>query len=325
MFCGECGRRVSAKATGQPTPQPRQAQPEADLRRPAPDIIVEAEPAEAELVEAEPVELVPVELVPVEPDHLDQHPVEPDPGEPEPVEPDPAEPDPVEPDPVEPEPVEPESVEQPWAPRDAADELDAVAASGLRCEQCGAPVSREDIFCGECGFVTRYATAHEIPIETAPPALPAPNNDTDNDDADSDDADSHEADSTEADNDEEEDVDETRLVRRKAHGERFVLQFSTGDSFTVYGTGLLGRRPLVEPGEFVDHLVTIVDPEKSVSKTHLEFGQENGAFWVSDRYSANGSVVREPDAESKRCDPGKRYRIVRGTRVDIGEQFFIVS
>ena len=29
--------------------------------------------------------------------------------------------------------------------------------------------------------------------------------------------------------------------------------------------------------------------------------------------------------EYQRCEPGKRYRIVRGTRVDIGEQFFVVS
>jgi predicted component of type VI protein secretion system len=62
-----------------------------------------------------------------------------------------------------------------------------------------------------------------------------------------------------------------------------------------------------------------------VSKTHLEFGQAAGKFWISDRYSGNGTVVREPDSTPKRCDPGKRYRIARGTRVTIGEQFFVVS
>jgi hypothetical protein len=123
----------------------------------------------------------------------------------------------------------------------------------------------------------------------------------------------------------ETDVDETRIVTRRQSGERFVLQFSTGDSFTVFGTGLIGRNPRPEPGEYVDQILTIIDPGKSVSKTHLEFGQDGGAFWVSDRYSANGSVVKEPDSDAKRCDPGKRYRVVRGTRVDIGEQFFIVS
>jgi hypothetical protein len=75
----------------------------------------------------------------------------------------------------------------------------------------------------------------------------------------------------------------------------------------------------------VDQLVAVFDPTKSVSKTHLEFGQESGRFWVSDRFSTNGSVVRQPDADPQRCDPGKRYFIARGTRVDIGEQFFVVS
>jgi hypothetical protein len=127
------------------------------------------------------------------------------------------------------------------------------------------------------------------------------------------------------DDDDEDDIDATRIVAPGARGDRFVLQFSTGESVTVTGAGLLGRNPMPEPGEFFDAMVTISDPGKSVSKTHLEFGQEGGAFWVSDRYSGNGTVVREPERPARRCEPGKRYRIVRGTRVDIGEQFFVVS
>lgn len=123
----------------------------------------------------------------------------------------------------------------------------------------------------------------------------------------------------------EDDVEKTRIVSSTASGTRFVLQFSTGESVTVVGTGLIGRNPVREPAEYFDHLVTIVDPGKSVSKTHLEFGQAGGAFWVTDRFSGNGTVIREPDSDPRRCDPGKRYRIVRGTRVTMGEQFFVVS
>jgi hypothetical protein len=125
--------------------------------------------------------------------------------------------------------------------------------------------------------------------------------------------------------DDHEDVEATRLVRNRKGGERFVLQFSTGENSTVYGTGLIGRNPVLQPGEFVDQLVTIVDPGKSVSKTHLEFGQTSGVFWVSDRFSANGTVVRQPDARPQRLDAGKRQPVVRGTRIDMGEQFFVVS
>jgi len=112
---------------------------------------------------------------------------------------------------------------------------------------------------------------------------------------------------------------------RNRQGDRFVLQFSTGENSTVFGTGLIGRNPAVQPGESVDQLVAIVDPGKSVSKTHLEFGQSAGVFWIVDRFSANGTVVRQPDARPQRLDPGKRQILARGTRVDIGEQFFVVS
>lgn len=119
--------------------------------------------------------------------------------------------------------------------------------------------------------------------------------------------------------------DDTRIVAPGARGDRFILQFSTGESVTVTGSGLLGRNPVAEPGEYVDAIVTISDPGRSVSKTHLEFGQEGGSFWISDRFSGNGTVFREPERSARRCDPGKRYRVARGTRVEIGEQFFIVS
>lgn len=122
-----------------------------------------------------------------------------------------------------------------------------------------------------------------------------------------------------------EDIEATRLTADTASGTRFVLQFSTGESVTVMGSGLVGRNPSMQPGEFVDQLVPIFDAGKSVSKTHLEYGQDGGRFWISDRYSTNGSTIRQPDTEPRRADPGRRYFVARGTRVDVGEQFFVVS
>jgi hypothetical protein len=121
------------------------------------------------------------------------------------------------------------------------------------------------------------------------------------------------------------DLENTRIVARRPLGEAFVLQFSTGESFTVQATGLVGRAPTPQPGESIDLLVRIVDPGKSVSKTHLEFGQTDGALWVSDRWSGNGTVVRPPEGAARRAEPGKRVVVPRGSRVEIGEQFFIVS
>jgi hypothetical protein len=105
---------------------------------------------------------------------------------------------------------------------------------------------------------------------------------------------------------------------------RFSLQFSTGETFSVRGTGLVGRRPLPQPAETFDHVIQIVDPGRSVSKSHLEFGQHDGEFWVNDRFSGNGTVVRREPAPAVRCEPGRRYLVARGSRVEIGDQFFLV-
>ena len=104
----------------------------------------------------------------------------------------------------------------------------------------------------------------------------------------------------------------------------YVLSFSTGERVVVVGAGLLGRRPFAQPGERFDQLVSIADHERSVSKTHLEFGVESGALWICDRYSANGTVIIPPAGAPRRCEPGRRYRVPRGGKVEIGDRWFDV-
>jgi hypothetical protein len=217
--------------------------------------------------------------------------------------------------------------EQPAVERSAGEQPAAEVASGVpHCPQCGIAIEPADIFCGECGFVLRPMTGEVVSAPepgsapyaepaSAPHAEPAPE------------AQPQPAPQPGASAPRKplEDVESTRMMASRGPGERYVLQFSTGESIVVAGTGLIGRNPAPEPGEYVDELVTIFDVGKSVSKAHVEFGQESGRFWVSDRYSTNGTVVRQPDADPVRCEPGKRYMIARGSRVEIGEQFFIVS
>src|SRR6185312_13073045 len=63
---------------------------------------------------------------------------------------------------------------------------------------------------------------------------------------------------------------ETAPPARPAAHRSFTLSFSTGDIVEVSGSGLVGRRPITQPGEHVDQLVIVSDPGRSVSKTHLE-------------------------------------------------------
>lgn len=103
------------------------------------------------------------------------------------------------------------------------------------------------------------------------------------------------------------------------------LRFTTGEVVNVSGNGLVGRRPMPQPGERFTHLVQVVDRGLSVSKTHLEFGEHDGQLWVADRFSSNGTVVRRPGEGGVRCEPGRRVLVPRGSRVEIGEQAFTVS
>ncbi|GAB3123833.1 FHA domain-containing protein [Glaciibacter psychrotolerans] len=104
----------------------------------------------------------------------------------------------------------------------------------------------------------------------------------------------------------------------------FVMEFSTGESLAVVGSGLVGRRPVAQSDEEFDHLIQIHDVGMSVSKCHLEFGQHDGEFWITDRFSGNGTVIRRPDDSAIRCEPGRRYLVPRGSRVEIADQFFVL-
>ena len=120
-------------------------------------------------------------------------------------------------------------------------------------------------------------------------------------------------------------TDAASPVARARTSPRFVLTFSTGETRTVFGTGLIGRKPLPQPGEAFDHLVQIADRTLSVSKTHLEFGEHEGQLWIADRFSGNGTIVRRPDDGALRCEPGRRYLVPRGSLVELAEQSFTVA
>ncbi len=103
-----------------------------------------------------------------------------------------------------------------------------------------------------------------------------------------------------------------------------VARFSTGEVVTLHGTGLIGRNPTPQEGERFDVLVRILDPARSVSKTHLEFVVDAGRLWIRDRFSGNGTILRHPNGTGTRCEGGRRYRVGEGDRIEIGEQHFEV-
>ncbi|GAA1776183.1 zinc-ribbon domain-containing protein [Agromyces lapidis] len=200
----------------------------------------------------------------------------------------------------------------------------------MRCRICGAELPAEAMFCGECGsstsatpesrrradprpgdttVVDRLRTSQRnsgvvsVPVEGFAAPVPIPEA-------------GHVATSAER---------PAPPAAERPAAPRFTLRFSTGETLMVFGTGLIGRRPLPQPGEEFDHLVQIADRTLSVSKTHLEFGEHEGVLWVADRFSGNGTVVRRPDDGALRCEPGRRYLVPRGSRVELAEQSFVVA
>lgn len=205
----------------------------------------------------------------------------------------------------------------------------------MNCQICGAELPSDALFCGECGSSTSATPqsrqrADARPSDTTVIQSLRPRQTTgiisvSLDGGALDSATAETGSPLAAAEEPREAVVTPSEPRGAASGISFMLQFSTGETFDVSGNGLIGRRPLPQAQERFDHLLQITDPGRSVSKSHLEFGQHDGELWVSDRASGNGTIVRRPDGTEIVCEAGRRYLVGRGTRVEIGEQFFVVA
>ncbi|PFG32796.1 FHA domain-containing protein [Sanguibacter antarcticus] len=109
---------------------------------------------------------------------------------------------------------------------------------------------------------------------------------------------------------------------RRAPAEGFLLSFDNGQSFTVHGSGLVGRRPRSAAGERHDDLLVVDDDLRSVSKTHLEFGIDDGGFWVTDRGSTNGTSVLTAHGEPLDVAAGARVHVPADGSVRVGRRQF---
>ncbi|GAA4667006.1 FHA domain-containing protein [Frondihabitans cladoniiphilus] len=104
----------------------------------------------------------------------------------------------------------------------------------------------------------------------------------------------------------------------------YRFTFSNGAVVRASSYGVVGRNPGLRPlDEEVDGssdvtLVTIPDPLKSISRMHFVFGQYDGALWVSDLDSVNGTTLVYPDGSSFECAPGVRLEVDPGSRIEFG-------
>jgi len=112
-----------------------------------------------------------------------------------------------------------------------------------------------------------------------------------------------------------------KTPRRQDPGARFVLKFSTGMSVTVgEHSGVVGVKTAAENDAVLR--IFAEDDTDTVAPEHLEFGVEDGVFWVHDLKTVQGTVVEEPGAKPIQCIPYERYSLVRGSRVGLGQLSF---
>jgi uncharacterized RDD family membrane protein YckC len=124
----------------------------------------------------------------------------------------------------------------------------------------------------------------------------------------------------------DEELDHTRMSPSRArHMGSHQLVFDTGEIVIVDGIGLVGRNPAPRAGERVEHLIPIIDPARSVSKTHLVFGAGPDGFWVSDRDSTNGTRTVSDSGVITEAPHDVKVNVPVGGTVEFGERRFTVT
>ena len=106
---------------------------------------------------------------------------------------------------------------------------------------------------------------------------------------------------------------------------RWVVTLDDGRTIDVPDFALIGRDP--EPGAEDPEagLVSLIDPEMSVSKTHAAFGVDDEGLWFLDRYSTNGTSMQAPGGERIALEPGVATPIVPGSDVWIGRRHLTID
>ncbi|MCL2481809.1 MAG: FHA domain-containing protein [Propionibacteriaceae bacterium] len=84
------------------------------------------------------------------------------------------------------------------------------------------------------------------------------------------------------------------------------------------GHGLLGRHPESQNPSVV--CTAVDDPERSLSKTHAEYGLDDQGLWFRDRGSTNGTDLVRKGAQPVRLVPGEPVSVSIGDALILGRR-----
>ncbi|MDR6685981.1 putative RDD family membrane protein YckC [Arthrobacter sp. 1088] len=121
----------------------------------------------------------------------------------------------------------------------------------------------------------------------------------------------------------DDDVEKTQMRPGTARAEAVLrIRVDDGQDVELGGTVLVGRNPAPQPGEAAEQLLSVSDPGRSISKTHLHLRVDGDGVWVTDRNSTNGSAVTTPDGLQTRLHPGEAVFVRPGSTVHFGDRSF---
>lgn len=103
------------------------------------------------------------------------------------------------------------------------------------------------------------------------------------------------------------------------------LVFDDGTRYDLVGGAIIGRDPVVPETEPTLRRLSVVDPSRSVSKTHLKVTVQGEAVLVEDLHSTNGTRITPPTGESLSLTPGTPELAEPGSSVVFGRRTFVIG
>lgn len=103
------------------------------------------------------------------------------------------------------------------------------------------------------------------------------------------------------------------------------LVFDDGTRYDLVGGAIIGRDPVVPEAEPTLRRLSVVDPSRSVSKTHLKVTVQGEAVLVEDLHSTNGTRITPPTGDSRSLVPGTPELAEPGSSVVFGRRTFVIG
>lgn len=102
------------------------------------------------------------------------------------------------------------------------------------------------------------------------------------------------------------------------------IVMDSGEREPVDTVLVLGRAPTSSDPSH--RLVTVTDPTRSLSRTHLRLGPAGrGGVWAEDMFSSNGTVLRLADGTTRHLPRGERVELDLGSALVIGERTLTIT